>query len=93
MIIGVIIQQPSDKLDYDIDTRPLTTGTADTLDTVVAVATPSSLVALGTKLDDNTAKLWLQGGVAGTEYKVEVTCTTAEGRIRQDEFVVKIEEF
>lgn len=92
MIIGVVIQQPSDNLDYDIDVSNLIEG-GDTLDTVSCTVSPAGLAAVPFKIDDSTSKVWVSGGTAGVEYKIEVTHTTGNGRIREDELVVKVEEF
>lgn len=42
---------------------------------------------------DKRMRVFVSGGVAGQSYKAEVTISTAEGRILQDEFIVKIKDF
>ena len=93
MIIGSVLQQPTDNLDYDIDCTTLFSTGTDTLATVVASVIPAGLSVIAAKADDTTAQVWLTGGVAGTGYTVNITMTSAQGRIKQDELVVAIEEF
>lgn len=90
-IIANYIQQPSDTLDYDI---PYELVEGDTLASSVAVATPAGLdVDSPLMIIENRVKLWVSGGVAGTKYKVEITTTTALGRVKQDEIYFIIKEF
>jgi len=34
----------------------------------------------------------VSGGATGTTYKLTVTATTADGRVKQDEFKVKVKD-
>lgn len=94
MIVGVIIQQPDEVLDYDIDCTPAFKGSVtDTVDSVSVSIDPVGLIVLANKLDDNTVKLWISNGTAGVDYNVEVNVVTTEGRTKQDELLVKVLEF
>jgi hypothetical protein len=62
----------------------------DTLLSVTTAATPSGLTVTNV-LGDDYVKVWLSDGSVGS-YKVEVTVTTSRGRVKQDEFKVKIKE-
>jgi len=93
MIIGAIIQQPSDNMDYDIDVTKLVGTAGDTLSAVSATSTPAGLSVIAVKVDSTTGKVWVTGGTAETQYKIEVNFTTTNGRIKQDELVVQIKEF
>ena len=91
MILGTFIKQPSDTMDYDIDyTDWLTTG--DNVSSVV-ITTETGITVDSSFINDPRVKIWLSGGTAGTTYKVTCTMTSADGRIRQDEFKVKVREF
>jgi hypothetical protein len=92
-IIGTITQQPVDVLDYDIDVTALVEG-GDAIASVVATVTPSGELEVSPiETSDTLVKLWIgPDGVAGTTYKIEVTVTTDNGRIKQDELRVKIKE-
>lgn len=95
MIIGVLLQQPADYLDYDIDCTTLFNEESDAIAVsggVVASVSPVGLTVLGVKEDDTTAKVWIGNGVNGVTYIVTVVVTTTAGRIKEDEFEVVVEE-
>jgi hypothetical protein len=39
-----------------------------------------------------SVKLWITGGTSGSTYKVEVTMTTDDGRVKQAELRFRIKE-
>ena len=97
--IASYTKQPADVLDYDCDCSDVVAG-GDSVDSVsVAVTdisgveTSPSLSAVAVVLDDETIKLWVQDGTAGTSYKLEFTVTTTLGRVKQGEIKVKVKEF
>ena len=91
MILGTFQKQPADRLDYDVTyAQWLTAG--DNLSDVVAEVTPEGLVIETVYVVDPKVKVWLSGGDSGTTYKVTLTANTADGRIRQDEFKVKVKD-
>jgi hypothetical protein len=98
MIIGVIVQQPNDRLDYDIDCSPMfSTDAADTVSAVEASILPDSsptpLVVTPAIIDGTKVKLWIQGGLDGYTYSVAVKVTSVAGRIKEDELEIQIREF
>lgn len=92
MILGTFQKQPADRLDYDVTYKDwLTTG--DNLETVNAVVEPEGALTIETVyVVDPKVKIWLSGGDSGVTYKVTLTANTADGRIRQDEFKVKVKD-
>ena len=91
MILGTFQKQPADRLDYDVTYKDwLTTG--DNLESMVAESVPEGLTIDSVYVNDPIAKIWLSGGMSGMTYKVTLTATTADGRIRQDEFKVKVKD-
>lgn len=84
--------QPDESLDYDLDyTDWLTTG--DNVSSATVTVTPADeLAATLVQINDPRVKVWLEGGVDGTTYKVSVTMTTADGRVKQDEFKIRVKE-
>jgi len=85
--------QPAESLDYDLDyTDWLTDG--DNVQSATAAISPAddTLTATGVYVNDPRVKVWLAGGTSGQTYKVTVTATTADGRIKQDEFRVRVKE-
>lgn len=76
--------EPSSNLDYSIDITALLTDVADSIFTVSAAASPSGtgeLALTDLSVNGNTITLEMHGGVAGRNYLVALTVTTAAGRI------------
>lgn len=94
MIIGAVVQQPDDRLDYDIEYDEWFAGNQDAIQTItVDVIGTGNMIATGVISSTDVVKVWIQGGATGEEYTVEVTATTVSGRIKQTELIVRIEEF
>lgn len=93
-LIGTVILQPNDKIDYDVDVSALVDGGDAIASIAVTVTPPDELVVSAVEADDETVKLWIgKGGVAGTTYKVEFVVTTDLGREKEDEIKVKIKDY
>lgn len=91
MILGNFTKQPVDVLDYDIDySQWLTTG--DNVESFTVVVEPSGLTVDNTFTNDPRVKIYLSGGTDGATYKITVTMTTADGRVKQDEFKLKVKD-
>lgn len=92
-LLDTQIKQPIEKLDYDIEYADwLTPGDGVTASNVtVTVDAPSLTVAFFTT-SGTVLKIWLTGGTHGVTYRVSVTVETDDGRIKQDEFKVKVKE-
>ena len=91
MILGNFTKQPVDVVDYDIDySEWLTTG--DNVQSTVVTVTPEGLTVDSVFVNDPRIKIWISGGTNGVTYKVTVTATTADGRVKQDEFRVKVKD-
>ena len=91
-VLNTYVQQPDDRLDYDI---PYLLNSDDSLASVAVEVTPAGLDVTGLVDPDatSTVKLWVEGGVSGTKYKVEVTITTTLGRVKEDEVIFKIRNY
>lgn len=87
----VMMKQPADVLDYDIDfirwMPPL-----DRITGAVTTIEGGTAVVDSTDFSDTTAKVWLSGGALGDICTVKVTITTQEGRSKQFCFNLKIRE-
>lgn len=59
---------------------------------VNVVTTPPFVVAGGFNAEMTKIVLWTQGGLDGTEYKLEVTITTSDGQTWQDEIFYTVED-
>lgn len=97
-VLGVTVQQPLDRLDWDVhyDEWLVTDGTnKDTIESADINILPAggTLNVTHVVYGGDTIKLWIQGGEHDEEYTIEVTATTAAGRIKQDEVLVQIQDY
>lgn len=91
-ILNTFTKQPSDVLDYDVDyTDFLSPG--DSLASATATVSPAGLVVHTPLVVGNIIKLWVEGGVDGTKYKVTVNTVTALSRTKEDELVFRIKDY
>lgn len=95
MIIGTILQQPQEVLDYDVDYTGFFSST-DTLltDSIAdagstAVVTPDENVAIEiVKSSDTVLKLIISSVKADTEFKITIKMVTHSGRVKEDELIL-----
>ena len=92
MILGTFIKQPADITDYDVEYQEWLPVGDSLLSTQVTVS-PDTITIQVARVVDQRVNIWLEGGAAGTTYKFTVNTTTAQGRVRQDEFRVKIKDY
>jgi hypothetical protein len=95
------MKQPVERVDYDIDYSEWLTAN-DNVESVVVTVFPDESVMIPVPHDrlhvltavviDPIIKLWIEGGRNGVTYKVSLTMTTADGRIKQDEFKLKVKD-
>lgn len=94
-LIATFEKQPADVLDYDIDYTTWLPDN-DAIASAVAVVAPEGGLTVDLTLvtENNTrVKIWVSGGVSGTTYKVEITVTTDDGRVKQDEVRFRVKEY
>lgn len=90
-LLGTFLKQPAEVESYTITYEDdLTTG--DNVASSVVTVSPAGLTIQSSNVDDPRVRIWLAGGTNGTTYKVTVTTTTADGRVLQDEFKVKVKD-
>lgn len=92
MIVGVVIQQPADRLDWDISFTEFLNEN-DTLESVGVSSSPDGLTVQAIISGTQLVKVWISGGVVDEIYKIEVTANTVGGRSKQVELEVHIKEF
>lgn len=93
MRLGQFEKQPSERESYTITYEDdLTDG--DNVDTAVvkSIAPSGELTIDQTAVIDPRVRFWAVGGVDGTNYKVTFTVTTADGRILEDEVLIRVKE-
>lgn len=93
MILGTFIQQPSDKLDYDViyEDWMVETDAIDASKSRIEVDKPGLTVFF--TATGNVVKVWVADGINKTTYKITVTIETDDGRVKQDEFLVKFKDY
>lgn len=90
-LIGNHTKQPVDVKDYDIDySEWLTAG--DNVQSATVVVAPTGLAVDSVFVNDPYVKVWVSGGADGTQYKLTVTMTSTDGRVKQDEFKIRVKE-
>ena len=91
MNLGNFNKQPVEIIDYDIDySEWLTPG--DNVQAASVEVVPVGLTVESTFINDPRVKIWVSGGTTGTTYKLTVTMTSDDGRIKQDEFRLKVKD-
>lgn len=93
-MLGVMIKQPADNLDYDIDFgRWLPQD--DIIIGVQATVTPNEddgVQAHSARISSPDVKVWLRGGKDGETYKVSVVVNTLGGRVKETDFKVRVRD-
>lgn len=100
MNLGSLSKQPADVLDYDIDfSEWLRSGdTIETIDVVItrldgAAIEVGDLAVKYTINNTPIVKVWLEKGVDGQSYKLEITVVTREGRTKQVELRARVRDY
>lgn len=90
-MLGTYTKQPVEVLDYDVDYADwLESG--DYVVSATAVPSPAGLTIGMITVLSPRVKVWASGGVDGVTYKVTVTATTHDGRVKQDEFRIRVKD-
>lgn len=91
MNLGNFTKQPVEVKDYDIDySEWLTAG--DNVQSAAVVVAPAGLVVESVFVNDPRVKIWVSGGTDTLQYKLTVTMTSADGRVKQDEFKIRVKD-
>lgn len=90
-ILGNFTKQPVDVVDYDIDYSEWLSAQDNVQSCDVSVS-PAGLTLGQVFVNDPCVKIWVSGGTNGVTYKVTATTTTADGRVKEDEFRVRVKE-
>jgi len=90
-------KQPIERKDYNVDYRDwLASIPGDRIVSVVCgLRNPpdDALIADASNFSDSEVKVWVSGGTGGCKYEVEITITTAEGRVDQSELIFRVKEY
>lgn len=97
-MLGVKIKQPADQLDYDIDYGKWLPDDDEILSVETRVDPPydedtgEGVQVDSTRVDSPFVKVWCSGGVNGATYKVTVIVATQGGRIKEEEFRIRVRD-
>ena len=90
--MNIFFKQPPEVLDYDIDLSSWMPS-GDTISAVSVVSSsPADLVVQTFSSTDTSVKIWLLGGTDGNTYKVTATITTAQGRVKEIDFKIRVKD-
>lgn len=90
-MLGSVRKRPDDQLDYDIEfDRWLSDG--DSITDATAVADPTGVSIDRVEVFGTVAKVWISGGLSGASHKINVTASTAQGRVKEVTFNLRIVE-
>lgn len=91
MKLGTINKQPAERFSYTVDySEALTAG--DNIESATATVSPLGLTIDNVGAYDPRVKFWASGGSDGVSYKVSLTVLSADGRVFQDEIILKVKE-
>ena len=94
MLLGKIEKQPTDRQNYFVKYEEYLQEGELLLSALAQVDIVGELYVIGPVVmaDDKTLEFWLEDGVDGVTYKLDITVTTTIGNVKQDEFKVKVKE-
>ena len=89
-MLGCKKQKPDDRLDYDIDfSRWLTDDDAITDATAQA---DDGITVEQVQVFGQIVKVWVSGGQVGKTYKITIVATTADARVKEESFFIRVSE-
>ncbi|MNF60946.1 hypothetical protein D3C87_1210410 [compost metagenome] len=90
-MLGTVRKRPDDMLDYDVTfERWLSDG--DTITDATAEADPVGVTIDRVEIFGDIVKVWISGGEVGASHKINVTATTAQGRVKEVTFNLRVTE-
>lgn len=95
MTCTIFLKRSADQLDYELDfSRWLPDG--DTIANAAASVEPAdsqvSAVILQPDIGPDVVKVWVSGGEDGKTASIIVTATTAQNRVKQVEFKIRVRD-
>jgi hypothetical protein len=97
-ILGTMIKQPNEVLDFDIDYTTVLAGRSDTLQTsavtisTVTGTTNNPVTATSPTINLLKVKVVVSSGTAGVTYKATVLTTTSATLKYEDEVLITVED-
>jgi len=91
MNLGNFQKQPTEVKDFDIDYRDWMTA-GDNVQSATVNVSPTGLTVDSIFINDPVVKVWVSGGDSAVQYKLTITITTADGRVKEDEFKIRCKD-
>lgn len=91
-MLGIKPKQPSEVLDYDVDFSRWLPDTDTILGVVTELSVDGELVIDSVQIASPVVKVWVSGGVDRKTYKVTIKVATEEGRVKEEEFKVRVRD-
>jgi len=92
-ILGTFTKQPNEVMDYDIDYTDWMAETDFLLSDITTVDGTGLVIDSSIIISNFVLKIWLSGGVDGATHKITARITTDDGRVKEDEFRIRIKDF
>jgi methyl coenzyme M reductase alpha subunit len=96
MTLGKYVKTPAERKNYSIDFEEwLNTGetvTTFTYSSTPVDATPAVIDAYAIAVDGLSVGIYVSGGIAGTNYKIDVIATTSTGQIKEDVILFSVRD-
>lgn len=84
-------KRPDERLDYDMDfSRWLSSG--DSVVSSVNTISGTGATIESSEISGTSIKLWISGGTDGESYTVTVEATTAQGRVKESCFRLRVRD-
>lgn len=91
-MLGIATKQPVDVLDYDVDFEKWMPD-GDALSLASAVADDAGITIDDVEVIGTVVRVWVSGGSDGVTYKITVTATTNDGRVKEEDFKLRIRNY
>lgn len=91
-VLGKFYKQPVEVQDYDIDFNQYLTGFSDTASSHTVTA-DTGITVLSSALSAGVVKVLIGGGTDGVSYKISANVTTAGGRVKQGDIIIKVKDY
>lgn len=89
-LLGTFEKQPAERESYTITYEDALTD-GDNVESSVVTCAPAGLT-IDSNVDDPRVRVWAAGGTDKTTYKITVRTSTADGKVYEDEFKIKVKE-
>lgn len=94
MLIGKITKQPAERQNFYVQYEEYLQEGETLVSVVGTLDVEGELYLVGPVIlpTNKDIEFWLEDGIAGNSYKLEITVETSLGNRKQDEFKIKVKE-